>query len=129
MAEARGLTPGKARGLATASTADGIFAVLAIDHRDSLRVVLDPEDPSRVPAADITALKLDLLRGLGPGASAAMLEPEYSAAQAIVSGALPGSVVGILHLTGRRINVQRAVKNVVVVGHCAGGIAEQQINA
>ena len=92
MAEVRGLTPGKARGLATASTADGVFAVLAIDHRDSLRVVLDPEDPSRVLAADITALKLDLLRGLAPDASAVMLEPEYSAAQAIVSGALPGSV-------------------------------------
>ena len=86
------LTPGKARGLATASTDEGIFTVLAIDHRDSLRVVLAPDDPASVRAADITALKLDLLRGLAHAASAVMLEPEYSAAQAITSRALPGSV-------------------------------------
>ena len=92
MAEPRELSPGKARGLATASTDDGVFTVLAIDHRDSLRVVLDPDEPDSVAAADITALKLELLRGLAHATSAVMLEPEYSAAQAIVSRALPGTV-------------------------------------
>ncbi len=90
MAERLPLTPGKARGLATASTREGIFTVLAIDHRDSLRVVLDPADPAGVPPATLTALKLDLLRGLADGASAVMLEPEFSAAQAIVTRSLPG---------------------------------------
>lgn len=92
MASVAPLSPGKARGLATASTAGGIFTVLAIDHRDSLRVVLDPADPGSVEPATITDLKLELLRGLAGGASAVMLEPEYSAAQAIVTRALPGSV-------------------------------------
>ena len=44
VAERVPLTPGKARGLATASTDGGVFTVLAIDHRDSLRVVLDPAE-------------------------------------------------------------------------------------
>ncbi|MGD8485592.1 MAG: tagatose 1,6-diphosphate aldolase [Chloroflexota bacterium] len=88
----RALGPGKARGLATASTAEGVFTILAIDHRDSLRVVLRPDDPQGVAPSAITALKLDLLRGLADRASAVMLEPEYSAAQAILTRSLPGSV-------------------------------------
>ena len=92
MTEQPRLTPGKARRLAAASTPDGVFTVLAIDHRDSLRVVLDPAQPERVSPEAITALKLDLLRGLADRASAVMLEPEYSVAQAIVARALPGSV-------------------------------------
>lgn len=92
MAEPIPLSPGKVRGLASASTGEGIFTVLAIDHRDSLRVVLDPADPGSVEPAAITDLKLEIIAGLAGGASAVMLEPEYSAAQAIVARALPGSV-------------------------------------
>ena len=86
------LSPGKARRLASTATPEGVFTILAVDHRDSLRVVLAPDDPASVPAAELTALKLDLVRGVGEAASAVMLEPEYSAAQAIVSGALSGRV-------------------------------------
>jgi tagatose-1,6-bisphosphate aldolase len=86
------LAPGKARRLATTATPEGIFTVLAIDHRDSLRVVLAPDDPAAVSAAQLTELKLALLRGLGERPSAVMLEPEFSAAQAIVAAALPGRV-------------------------------------
>ena len=57
-----------------------------------MRVVLDSEDPQGIPADRLTDVKLGLLRGLGGGASAVMLEPEYSAAQAISSQVLPGSV-------------------------------------
>ena len=86
------LTPGKVRGLAATSTPEGVFSILAIDHRDSLRFVLDPDDPDGIAANTLTAVKLDLLAGLGADASAVMLEPEYSAAQAIVTRTLPGSV-------------------------------------
>lgn len=92
MAERPVLSPGKARSLAAASTGRGIFTILAVDHRDSLRAVLAPDAPSTVPAAEMTAVKLDLVRMLGAGASAALLDPEYSAAQAIVTDALPGNV-------------------------------------
>lgn len=86
------LSPGKARGLAATSTAGGIFEVLAVDHRDSLRVVIDSDDPQGLPASRITSVKLDLIKQIGIAASAVMLDPEYSVAQAIVSRVLPGSV-------------------------------------
>lgn len=86
------LTPGKIRGLSATSTAGGIFTILAIDHRDSMRVVLDPDDPFAIPAADLTDVKLWLLRELGNEATAVMLEPEYSAAQAIATRSLPGTL-------------------------------------
>lgn len=86
------LTPGKIRGLAATSSGNGIFKVLALDHRDSMRVIIDPDNPDAVDAADLTAVKLDLLRELADEATAVMLDPEYSAAQAIVAQALPGTV-------------------------------------
>lgn len=86
------LTPGKVRGLAATSSAGGIFKVLALDHRDSLRVIIDSDNPDAIAAADLTAVKLDLLRELAGEATAVMLDPEYSAAQAIASRALPGTV-------------------------------------
>ena len=86
------LSPGKVRGLTATSSPGGIFTILAIDHRDSMRVVLDPEDPHGIPGADLTEVKLWLLREMGGEATAVMLEPEYSAAQAISARALPGSV-------------------------------------
>ena len=86
------LSPGKIRALQTTATSDGIFTILAMDHRDSLRVVLNPEQPDSVPAAELVALKLDVIREISPLASAVMVDPVYSAAQAVVSGALPGSV-------------------------------------
>lgn len=92
MTDGTPLTPGKVRGLAATSTSEGVFCILAIDHRDSLRVVLDPSDPDSIPAGALTEIKLDLLGGLADEASAVMLEPEFSAAQAIVTRTLPGHV-------------------------------------
>ncbi len=88
----RALSPGKARGLAATSAADGTFRILAVDHRDSMRVVIDPERPERLSARELTDVKLDLVALLADKATAVMLDPEYSAAQAIVTRTLPGSV-------------------------------------
>lgn len=80
------------RGLATASTADGRFHVLAIDHRDSLRVAMNPDAPASVPDAALVDFKLDVVRAIAPLASAVMLETEFALPAAITSGALPGGV-------------------------------------
>ncbi|NNK91337.1 MAG: hypothetical protein HKO87_02800 [Acidimicrobiia bacterium] len=80
--------PGKQRGLDTLATPEGVFAILAIDHRDSLRAVL-PGEPSDL---ELVAFKLDLLRGVGDVASGVMLEPELSLPHAVEEAALPGSV-------------------------------------
>ena len=45
-----------------------------------------------VPAEQLTEVKLDLIRELGADATAVMLDPEYSVAQAIVTRAIPGAV-------------------------------------
>ncbi len=86
------ISPGKIRGLASTSSTDGVFKVLAVDHRDSMRVFLDPDDPKSIPAQTLTDIKLRLMRELAAEATAVMVEPEYSAAQAITSRALPGGV-------------------------------------
>ena len=86
------LSPGKVRGLAACSTAGGVFTIVAVDHRDSFRAVIDPGDPGTVSAEAITELKLWLLAEMGSEASAVMVDPEYSAAQAIAARALPGHV-------------------------------------
>lgn len=86
------LTPGKIRGLSSTSGPDGIFTILAVDHRDSMRVVLSPNRPEEIPAQELTKVKLWLVRQLAGDATAVMLDPEYSAAQALAARALPGSV-------------------------------------
>ncbi len=70
---------------------EGRFAVLAIDHRDSLRAVLAPSDPDSVSAASITALKRELVGSLAGAATGVMLEPEYSIPH-LLDGTLPTGV-------------------------------------
>ena len=69
----------------------GRFGVLAIDHRDSLRAVLAPDDQDSVRADDITDLKRELVGALAAGATGVMLEPEYSIPQ-LLDGTLPAGV-------------------------------------
>jgi len=86
------LTPGKMRGLQACSTPEGVFAIMAVDHRDSLRAIIDPDSPQSVPAARLTEVKLAVVRHLAGATSAVLLDPVYSAAQAISGGQLPGNV-------------------------------------
>ena len=69
----------------------GRFAVLAIDHRDSLRSVLAPDDPDSVTSEVIVDLKRDLVASLADQATGVMLEPEYSIPQ-LLDGTLPPGV-------------------------------------
>ncbi len=70
----------------------GRYSVLAIDHRDSLRRFLQPDDPEGLSAEAITALKTEIVRIVAPRATGVMLEPEYSIPQVIEAGALPDGV-------------------------------------
>ena len=74
------------------SNADGKFSILAIDHRDSLRQFLRPDDPDSLTAEEITALKVELVRTIADLATGVMLEPEYSIPQVLDAGALPAGV-------------------------------------
>lgn len=75
------------RGLDTLATNEGVFTILAIDHRDSLKAVL----PGEATDQEIIDFKLALISGVGPQASGVMLEPEFSLPHAIEAGALAGS--------------------------------------
>ncbi len=75
------------RGLDTLATNEGVFTILAIDHRDSLKAVL----PGAATDQEIIDFKLELISGVGPQASGVMLEPEFSLPHAIEAGALAGS--------------------------------------
>ncbi len=84
------LTAGKARALQQMSTSSGAFAMLALDHSDSMAELLETDRASPDPAL-MTATKLYLCRALAPSATAVLLDPIYGAAQAILSRALPGT--------------------------------------
>lgn len=68
---------------------DGRFAVFAIDHRDSLRRFLRPEDPDSLTSEEMTAIKSELVRLGAAGATGVMLESEYSIPQLLNDGSMP----------------------------------------
>jgi len=86
------LSIGKLRGLQQCSTARGVLAVMALDHRNNLRNALNPQNPQSVTDAELTAFKVQTIAALAPAATAVLLDPEYGAAQCVASGALPGNV-------------------------------------
>ena len=78
--------------LADLSDEAGIFRVLAVDHRDSLRFFLEPTAPESVPSELLTSIKSHLVRAVSPFATSVMLEPEYSIPQVVENGALADGV-------------------------------------
>lgn len=84
------LSIGKVRGLTATSTPEGVFTILAFDHRQSFVKMLNPHAPQSVAYAEVVGAKSDVVRLLAPHASAVLLDPVYGAAQAIANGALPG---------------------------------------
>lgn len=82
---------GKIRGLQQLANEKGILAMCALDHRGSLKKMLDEKHPGNVAYQTMVDFKLDLCRVLGPHASAILLDPIYGAGQAIAAGVLPKS--------------------------------------
>jgi tagatose-1,6-bisphosphate aldolase len=82
----------RARALDRLASPRGVIAGAACDHRDSLQAVLAKRG-LELDAAGITDLKLRVAAALAPAATMILLDAEYSAAQAIAAGALPGARV------------------------------------
>jgi len=74
------------------SDENGRFSILAIDHRDSLRQFLRPDEPESLTAEEITALKVQIVDGVADLATGVMLEPEYSIPQVLDAGVMPHGV-------------------------------------
>lgn len=92
------LSVGKCRSLQTCASSRGTFTFLALDHRQNLRRA----NPRFQDDAELARFKLDVTRELAADATAVLLDPEFSAAQAIATGALPGDkgLVVALEATG-----------------------------
>jgi tagatose 1,6-diphosphate aldolase len=109
----RPLSLGKLRGLQQIANPDGLFAMCAMDHRGSMQRLINAAEPERVTADQLTEYKRDVTETLAPVSSAVLLDPIFGAAQAIATGALPGSsgLLVSLEETGyertRRAGLQR----------------------
>lgn len=79
---------GKLRGLQQISSQRGTFTALALDHRQNLRKA----NPEFINNAELSRFKLDVTSNLAHNATAVLLDPEVSAAQAIAENAIPKSI-------------------------------------
>jgi tagatose-1,6-bisphosphate aldolase len=76
------------RALQRATTPDGLFTILAIDHQDALRRALNPKAPDSVSDHDVVFFKQQVVSSLIDSVSGVLLDPIYGAFQAIADGTL-----------------------------------------
>ena len=81
------ITIGKLRGLQQISSKRGTITALALDHRQNLRKA----NPAFVDDMELSRFKLDVTAALATKATAVLLDPEVSAAQAIAQRVLPNN--------------------------------------
>lgn len=79
---------GKLRGLQQISSKRGTITALALDHRQNLRKA----NPAFISDEELSRFKLDVTAALAERATAVLLDPEVSAAQAIAQHVIPNKV-------------------------------------
>jgi tagatose 1,6-diphosphate aldolase len=84
----KNLSVGKLRGLQQISSTRGTFTALALDHRQNLRKA----NPAFVNDEELSRFKLNVTAELAKEATAVLLDPEVSAAQAIAQHVIPKEV-------------------------------------
>jgi tagatose 1,6-diphosphate aldolase len=60
-------------------SADGIFALVAVDHRDSLTVAFEGRGVAAPEGAEIGALKAEIVAALAPAATGVLIDAEHGA--------------------------------------------------
>lgn len=84
----RPISIGKLRGLQQISSERGTFTALALDHRQNLRKT----NPAFINDEELSRFKLDVTSALASRATAVLLDPEVSAAQAIAQHVIPNNI-------------------------------------
>lgn len=84
----RAITIGKLRGLQQISSERGTITALALDHRQNLRKANPAFNDDRA----LSGFKLDVTSVLASQATAVLLDPEVSAAQAVAQRSIPNHV-------------------------------------
>jgi tagatose-1,6-bisphosphate aldolase len=92
----KSITIGKLRGIQQCTSPGGTFTCLALDHRQNLRHALNLADPTSTSDADLSRFKLEVATALADLSTAVLLDPEFSAAQAIATGAIPGKTAFVV---------------------------------
>src|SRR5512147_1617988 len=82
------ITIGKLHGLQQITSRRGTFTALALDHRQNLRKA----NPAFLNDEELSRFKIDVTSALASKATAVLLDPEVSAAQAIARRAIPNDV-------------------------------------
>ena len=83
------LSIGKIRGLQQIANPDGMLTICAMDHRGSLRSMINEDNPGEVDYGEMVERKLELCSSLAKHASAVLLDPIFGAAQCISHSILP----------------------------------------
>jgi len=91
---------GRLRGLDTLSDARGIFALAAMDHRDSLAVAFEKAGHPTPPPERITELKVTVARALAPHATGLLIDMELGAPAVALGAPGPCPIVVPLEAQG-----------------------------
>lgn len=102
---------GKLRGLQTCASPRGTFTFLALDHRQNLRKA----NPRFQDDAELSRFKLDVTAELAPYATAVLLDPEVSAAQAIAARKLPGDKAFVVALESTGYTGEAAARKAQII--------------
>lgn len=94
----------------------GRFAILALDHRDSLRAEFDAVHPERVALDDLVRFKVDVVEAFGARPSAVMLDPETSIDQILGAGLLAPGVGSLCALEAQGYLGTETVANRLLEG-------------
>ena len=69
------LTIGKLRRLQQCSTPDGMFVIVALDHREDLRSLLKPIEPDSLSYGEMGVFKSDVVHSVAVVVSAVLMVP------------------------------------------------------
>ncbi len=86
---------GTLRGLDSCASETGTFSILALDHRNNLRHLLNPDDPDSITYQQMVEVKRAVVRAIAATASGVLLDPEIGAGPGISDGSL-GPDAGLL---------------------------------
>lgn len=86
------ISVGKLFGLRRLADERGIFSITAMDQRNSLKVIIEPQHPDQVTPQQLSAIKQTLAAALSPHSTAILIDPQYGVPQVISSGALDAHV-------------------------------------
>jgi len=88
MTQKLNITLGKRRGLSQCADRNGIFNILALDHRQVVKKVFAEKPDPYVEAAEF---KREVARTLGPVSTAMLLDPSIGAGPCLADDSLPGT--------------------------------------